>query len=161
MANLYDIEQSILDCFDAETGELLDTERLSELELARDKKIENIALYIKNLKSDVEAYKHEKEVFAEKERVAKNKAESLKNYLQQYLAGEKFSTSKVSISYRKSEVVDIADESKFIEYAQKNNESLLSYKTPTINKTAVKELLKEGEVVEGASIVQRQNMQIK
>ena len=77
MATLYEIDKAILECVDAETGEIIDDKALGELELARDNKIENIACWIKNLKADVESYKKEKEVFIQKEKAAKNKAEGL------------------------------------------------------------------------------------
>lgn len=43
MANLYKINQAIIDAVDYETGEILDSEALDQLIMARDEKIENIA----------------------------------------------------------------------------------------------------------------------
>lgn len=43
MASLYEIEQSILDCIDTETGEIIDAEKLNELMLEKEVKIENVA----------------------------------------------------------------------------------------------------------------------
>lgn len=40
-------------------------------------------------------------------------------------------------------------------------EELLKYKEPEINKTELKKRLKSGEVINGAELVQRNNMQIK
>ena len=60
MATLYEIDKAILECVDAETGEIIDDKALEELELARDNKIENIACWIKNLKADAESYKKER-----------------------------------------------------------------------------------------------------
>lgn len=34
MANLYEINEEILNCVDMETGEIIDTERLEQLQLA-------------------------------------------------------------------------------------------------------------------------------
>ena len=45
--NLFEIENEIMNCWDQETGEILDSDRLDQLEMERDTKIENIALYIK------------------------------------------------------------------------------------------------------------------
>ena len=50
--NLFEIENEIMNCWDQETGEILDSDRLDQLEMERDTKIENIALYIKNLTAD-------------------------------------------------------------------------------------------------------------
>ena len=57
--NLYEIENEILKCVDEETGEIFDVEKFEALELARDVKIENICLWIKNLKAEAEALKLE------------------------------------------------------------------------------------------------------
>ena len=64
MANLYEINQAITECIDNETGEIIDVEKLEELQLEREAKIENVALWYKNLLSDAEAYKAEKNAFA-------------------------------------------------------------------------------------------------
>lgn len=88
--NLFEIENEIMNCWDQETGEILDSDRLDQLEMERDTKIENIALYIKNLTADAEALKAEKQSFAERQKAAENKAELLKKYLATYLAGQKF-----------------------------------------------------------------------
>ena len=66
MANLYEINNAIMQCFDLETGELTDAESFDRLQMERDLKIENIALWYKNLVSDAAAYKAEKEAFAER-----------------------------------------------------------------------------------------------
>ena len=40
MANLYQIKNEILNCVDMETGEIIDFDRLAELQLERNAKIE-------------------------------------------------------------------------------------------------------------------------
>ena len=162
MASLYEIEQSILDCIDTETGEIIDAEKLNELMIEKEVKIENVALWVKNLLSDADAFKAEKEAFAEREKAARNKAENLKQWLSMVLDGQKFSTSKVQISFRNSESVEIEDEKKFVDWAWDNErDDLLTYKDPTPNKTAIKQLLKSGKTLNGVSIVKNQNIQIK
>lgn len=162
MAKLYEIEQAILECIDIETGEILDVERLEALQVEKDAKIENVALWYKNLLSDAEQYKKEKEVFAEREKAAKNKAESLKKWLEFALKGEGMSTAKVLIGFRKSEAVEIEDEENFVKLAQASNrDDLLSFKEPTPNKTAIKAAIKSGQHIDGVSLVEKQNIQIK
>ena len=107
--NLYEIDQEIMNCVDMETGEIIDPARLNELQMDRDTKIENIACWIKNLYADAEAFKTEKQSFADRQKAAENKAESLKKYLTNYLAGQKFSTPKVAISFRKTSSVNVTD----------------------------------------------------
>ena len=76
--NLFEIKNEIMNCWDQETGEIFDSKKMDQLEMERDTKIENIALYIKNLTADAEALKTEKQSFAERQKAAENKAESLK-----------------------------------------------------------------------------------
>lgn len=157
--NLYEIDYSILNCVDAETGEILDVDMLNALEMERDAKIENIALWIKNLLSDAEQIKKEREVLAERERVVKNKAESLKNYLYNYLNGTKFETPKVKVSFRKSEIVNILDVKEIMKID--NAEKYLKYTDPTPDKIAIKQAIKKGIDIPGCSLVKKDNMQIK
>lgn len=57
---LYEIEQAIMDCIDEETGEIIDLERLNQLMMDKQKKIEGVALWVKNLEADEAAFKKEK-----------------------------------------------------------------------------------------------------
>lgn len=155
MATLYEIDQSILDCIDPETGEIIDAEKLNSLMIERDVKIESVALWVKNLLSDAEAYRAEKEAFAEREKAAKTKAESLKTWLTNALNGQNFSTNQVSIGFRKSESVLIEDESKIpFEFIREKVET-------APDKTLIKKVLKNGEEVPGCRISTNTNIQIK
>ena len=151
---LYEIDQAILDCIDAETGDIVDAEMLDKLTMERDAKIENIALWIKDLKAEVEALKVEKMAFAERQRVAENKMESLKAYLAYALAGQAFKTVKASVSFRRSTQVVVPDI-----YALDGN--FLRYKEPEADKTAIKEAIKAGQAVAGAELVENTSVIIK
>mgnify|MGYP000009771878 CR=1 FL=1 len=154
MAKLYEIDSEILNCIDQETGEILDEERLSQLEMERDTKIENVALWYRNLLSDAEQYKAEKKRFEQLERSSLAKAGNLKEWLTYALQGNKFKTTRVNISYRKSDSVKINN-------AALVPEKYLVYNDPTINKTLVKKALKDGIAVTGAELEVKQNIQIK
>lgn len=156
--SIYKIEQAILDLIDPETGEIKDFSALKDLNIAREEKIENIALWIKNLSAEAKAIREEEKSLAERRRVAENKGESLKKYLDQILSGEKFSTAKVAISYRKSDAVEITDEETFIKTA---DAAYLVAQDPKIDKKAIKEAIKGGVEVKGAELVERNNIQIK
>lgn len=154
--NLYEINNAILDCVDEETGEILDVERLAELQIERETKLENVALWIKNLNADINAYKAEKDAFTERENKAKAKVESLKNYLAGALNGNPMNTSKVAVTFRKSEAVQIDDESLIPQ------EFTRSKTVVEPDKTAIKNAIKNtNAVIPGASIVVNQNIQIK
>lgn len=157
MATLYELNEILANFeleIDEETGEILNASELDDLELERDTKIENIALYIKNLKSDAEAYKKEKDSFYQKERVAKNKAERLAEYLQNMLMGEKFKSDRVNITYRKSESI-------FIEDGIEVPAIYLKQVEPQIDKVQLKADIKAGAEIDGVRLIEKQNMQIK
>ena len=154
MATLYEINEEILNCVDAETGEIIDQDKLSQLQMDFDDKVEGIALWIKDLLSDAAAIKAEKNKLAERQRVCENKAENLKKYLSGFLAGQKFKTARVTISYRKSKAVDVQDMTAV-------PEEFLKYSDPVLNKTEVKKALEAGEEIPGCVLVENQNIQIK
>ena len=157
---IYEIDNEIMSCIDMETGEVIDTEKLNDLQMERDEKIENVALWIKELKAEAEAIKNEKQALADRQRVAENKAESLKNWLAYALNGEKFKTSKCSVSYRNSESVEVTEEG--LEALMREHEDLLTYKTPEPNKKAIKDAIKnDGLTVAGVQLVQKTSTIIK
>ena len=100
MATLYEIESAIMDCVDAETGEIINEEQLTALLMERNAKLEGVALWIKNLDSDVAAIRAEREALEKRQKVAENKAASLRRWLAEALNGQKFSTARVAVSYR-------------------------------------------------------------
>ena len=151
---LYEIENAILECIDTETGEVIDIERLNELQMERETKIENVACWIKDLKAEAEAIKAEKQKLADRQRVAENKAESLKNWLAYALDGQKFSTARCAVSFRKSESLEVSEEAKI-------PEEFLRYKEPEINKADLKKAVKAGLVLDGVQLVEKSNISIK
>ena len=156
---IYEIDQAIMKCVDLETGEIIDTEQLDKLQMEREKKLENVACWIKDLKAEAEALKNEKQALAERQRVTENKAESLKKWLAYVLDGQKFSTSKCAVSFRKTEVVEVTTDG--LNNLMKEHDELLTYKAPEPNKTAIKQALKDGLSVEGVQLVQNISTIIK
>lgn len=154
--NIYEIDQAILDVVDPETGEVTDFGALDNLMMARETKIENVALWYKNLSAEAGAIREEEKSLAERRKSAENKAARLKQYLDDALIGQKFSTAKVAISFRKSTAVDIPDEEKFI----KSGEYLVP-QPPKIDRKAIADALKSGVVVNGASLTERNNIQVR
>lgn len=152
--NLFQIDEEIMKCVDMETGEIIDSAKLDELQMDRDTKIENIACWIKNLTADAEALKAQKQAFADRQKAAENKAESLKHYLSSYLDGQKFSTDKVAISFRKTSSVNVTDLTQI-------PEQYLKFADPTPDKTAIKKAINDGVVIVGAEIVEGQSISIK
>ena len=163
MANLFEINTELQRLWDAavdpETGEL-NEEILADfeaLEMDRTTKIENIGCWIKNLKSDAEALKAESKAMETRAKSAERKAESLKEYLEAALQGEKFSTAKVAISWRRVQAVEVDD----AEVAQLPEQYVRRKISVEPDKTAIKDALKSGEIIEGCRLVERQSMSIK
>lgn len=160
---LYDINarmEYLLEQVDEETGELLCSyEELEALALARDEKLENLALYIKNKAAEAEAIKAEKQALEKRQKAALNRAEKARDFLARMLAGEKFTTPKVAVSWRKSQAVQLDGD--FLPWAMQYGDQFLSYKDPDPDKKAIAAALKAGEAVPGAELVTNLNMQIK
>lgn len=152
--NIFQIDDAILSCVDADTGEVIDQTMLDLLQVQREYKIENVALWIKELRAEADAISKEVKNLNERKRVAENKVKSLTQYLEYALEGEPFKTAKVTISYRKSELVEITD-------MKALDKRFLKYKDPEPDKKAIKEAIKDDQIVEGAKLVVNQNMQIK
>ncbi len=158
--NLYEINQELIDtwelCVDEETGEINDElfAQFEALKIERDEKIENIALWIKNLRAESAAIKEEAKNLTGRAKTAENKADRLEKYIGNALAGEKFNTSRVAISWRKSTSVECEDMSVVpFEY--------LRYKEPELDKVKVRDVLKTGGSVAGCYLQERQSMSIK
>lgn len=158
MATLFELNKAIMDFeldIDESTGEILNADELDALELARDEKIEGVALWYKNLVAEAEMVKAEKNNMADRQKRLENKAESLKNYLAYALQGEKFSTPKVAVSYRKSKSVEIDDGAELPKAYIKVEE----VRKP--DKKMLKEALEGGEVIDGVRLVEKQNLSVK
>lgn len=151
---LYEINEKILECVDAETGEILDFEKLDELQIEKETKIENIALWIKDLDAEAKALKAEKQAFEERQKAAEKKVESLKQYLSYILEGTNFKTTKAIVNFRKTQKVDVPD-------VYKLDENYLKYSEPTPDKVAIKKAIQNGQKVAGAALIESVSMSIK
>lgn len=165
--NLYQIDKEIESIYenavDMETGEISADviERLDELQMEREHKIENVALWHKNTPAEYNALDNEIKALQERKKGKGSLMDWQKKYLLHALNGEKFETSKVALGFRKSEVVEIKDENAFID-CFKENESLVSTKIEyKPNKAEIKKFVKGGGFIPGVELVVRQNLQIK
>ena len=155
MANLYEIDQGILACIDFETGEVIDPELLEQLQMERSQKIENVALWVKNLQSDALAFKAEKEAFDKREKAALAKVDQLKVWLAKALEGQKFSTDRCAVSFRKSTKLEVLDADSI------PKELMVETVTVKPDANAIKALLKDNREVPGCILVEGLNTQIK
>lgn len=160
---LYEIDKAIQEALegavDPESGEIIDEELLAaydQLRMDRDQKVENIGLYIKNLEADAAAIKAEAKNLTARAKAAENKAEHLRNYMQFCLNGQKFQSPRLSVSFRRSQKVEV-DQNRLFEIP----EDYLRYKDPEVDKKRVSEALKAGEDIPGCTLVDSVSMIIK
>lgn len=158
---LYEIAQEMATLIDPETGEIRDFEAFEELQMAREEKIDNTAKWIIDLEAEAKMVKERADELTKRAQSAKKKAERLREFLQEYLQGEKRKTADYTIGYRRTEAVEITDEDRAVAWLMEHRDDALTYQAPKISKTAVKELLKAGEEVPGAELVERQSMSIR
>ena len=158
MFKLYEINnriESILsngEHIDPTTGEWLGREDLDRLDIEMAEKIESTLLFIKNTLATATALKTEADALSARAKSAHAKAENAKAYLAYQCNGQEFSSSRASMKWRKSEQVEITSPELI------PNEFTLT-KT-TINKAEIKKALKRGEEVQGAKIINKNNIQI-
>ncbi len=181
MATLYEINEKLkaLETYgvDLETGELLEDEDFAklfnELQMDYETKVENTLCFIKNLLSDVEAFKKEAENLKQRAKSKENLAMRLKANIDYMVDGlylnddnsidiekknkYKFETPKCKLSYRKSDVVDVFD----IDKIPKEFINVKIEESP--NKTAMKKYLKENDdnKIDGVILKTNLSMQIK
>lgn len=156
------IEEAVNSSVDPETGEITGLEAIEALEMEREAKIENIALYHKNLIAFAADIKEEEKNLSERRKAIENKAERLKSYLDNSLNGEAFETAKCKLTYRKSTAVNISDEEACMWYLlSMDMEPCIKRRPPEINKAELTKVLKEGKEIPGAALEQRNNLSIK
>lgn len=137
---------------------------LESIDSAIEDKADNIACLLKNLAAEVAAIKAEEDKLAERRKSKEKEHERIKTYLSDMLlkvGKTQIETARNKITFRKSEIVVLDDESAFVEWASRGRDEYLTYKTPSVNKPEIKKAIASGIEVDGAHIEERQNIQIK
>lgn len=148
------------DAIDLETGEI-DPVVAEQLQLTGeelDEKIKGTAIVYKQLVANAKMYKDEEDNIIALRKRAERNAELLKNRLQEamLIVGKtELKDPKATITFRKSTRVEILDESKL------SKDYITEKTTYTPSKTAIMDALKNGINVEGAKLIEVQNIQIK
>jgi len=169
MASIYELSSQYLSLMDQLEHRDIDDDDFSfQLELLNDsieEKANNYAKIIRNMESDVEGIKAEKERLSERQTFLENTKDWLKQNLQKAMEATgklKIKTQLFNFNIQNNApAVKIADEKKFIEWAKTNDDSLLSYKEPEIKRKEVADRLKAGEIIEGAELVQGKSLRIR
>ena len=139
---------------------------ISGIEEEFEVKAEQIAAYVKALKAEAEALKAEEAFLAKRRKTKEKQAERLKKYLlesMQAIGRKKIDRPMAVLSVRTCpESVRFGDEKAFIDACMNSgHDEFLRYKTPEIDRSAVKEALQHGEKVEGAYLARDQRIDIK
>ena len=163
MRPLYEIDAAILAAVDQETGEILDVEKLDALQMEREAKLEGVALWVKDLKAEAEAMKAEADKLTARKKSLENKIDGLKQWLLYALNGEKLKTARCNVYQTHSQKVVIDDEKALIDMFMTSpfGEKFLRVKDPEIDKTALKDSMKQGYEYEFAHLEETESVVIK
>jgi len=156
--NLYELSLSFQEVQNMDLDPEVMKDTLDSIEDAIENKAENIAKLIRNLESDVSAYKEEEDRLKTKRQATENKVKWLKTYLEDNmkLTGKtKFKSGMFNFSIQKNPAsVNITDE-KIIP------EEFLIQQPPKVDKTSLKEILKRGIEVPGAELKQTEGLRFR
>ncbi len=150
--------QQVIDSYNIDNEEgLIEFERVFDfLELEKEKKVINIGRLIKNLNAEYNAIASEIDNLAIRKNRLGKEIKGLENYLTNYIPGEKFNDPTVAISWRKSTSVNITDPT-----ALPDDLLRLIPESYEPNKLEIKNRLSSGQVVIGAELVEKLNLQVK
>lgn len=147
---------------DPETGELMDfSTALEKLTLDKRVKLEEFAIWYKNLASDAAAMKNEEEKLSKRRKAVEGKMETLKGKMMAAMMREdgtfeKFASPRAAITIRRNAPsVAIHDE------AMLPREFLVEKTTVSVDKKSIGEVLKRGIDVPGAHMEQSRSVMIR
>jgi len=152
---LYEIDSAIERCIDWETGEITDLIYLEQLEMERGKKIENVALYCKELAHFSDNLEEEMKSLQKRKKTADNAVKRLKGWLAMACDAKKFETPRTKVTFRQSEETVIDNEELILK------KYMTKKVTYTVSKTAVKDAILAGKNVKGAHIEKKWSTIIK
>jgi len=163
MRPIYEIDQDILDCVDMETGEILDAEKLTALQMERERKLEGVALWVKDLSAEAAAVKEEADKLTARKRALDNKITAIKSWLLIALDGEKLKTPRCNVYQTHSQRVSVEDEEKLISFLKtlEEPERFLKFRAPELRKDEIKKALKEDFEIPGAALETTESVVIK
>ena len=164
MRPIYEIDQDILDCVDMETGEIIDSWKLTSLCMEREAKLEGVSLWIKDLNAEAEAVKAEADKLTARRKALENKITSLKAWLLWALNGEKLKTPRCNVYQTHSTKLNVIDEQSTVNWIQTNcnePEQFLKFTLPELRKDAIKSELKAGKEIPGVALEETESVVIK
>ena len=163
--NLYELNQNfnnlieVLENTEDENIKELIKKSMDQLTLETNEKIENIIKYIKNLEAEAEALEKESKRLNDRKIRTLKKVDNLKGYLKDFtssLESKKYNTGIFNISIRKNAAAIIIENDFLVPDEFCKTEIIRK-----VDKVALKEKLKAGEVIEGVKLQQSESIIIK
>ena len=163
--NLYELNQNfnnlieVLENTEDENLKELIKNSMDQLALVTNVKIENIIKYIKNLEATATALETEVKRLNDRKVKTLKKVDHLKNYLKDFtntLDNKKYNTGIFNISIRKNAASVVIDNEFLVP-----DEFCKTEVIRKVDKAALKEKLKVGEVIEGVKLQQTESIIIK
>ena len=134
---------------DEETGEILNADAIDQFEMDAKEKIENAALFVRELERESQAISEEADRMRNRAKAVERKAERVKNLILTALQpfNGKVKTQRITVYERHTDVVKIADGSMLPDaYVTKKV-------TVSRNKTELKRAIKAGATIDGVTLV--------
>ena len=131
--------------------------------MERERKLEGVALWIKDMKAEAAAVKEEADKLNARKKALENKMEGLKAWLLMALNGEKLKTPRCNVYQTHNQRVAVADEPALINFLQtlEEPEKFLRFKDPELKKDEIKKALKDGTIIPGAELEDTESVVIK
>lgn len=160
----FDIKDELLkaleECIDQETGEILDQERLLNAQISFQEKIDGLVLYSRDKMAKCDAIKQTIKNMEKRAKAYEKEAKSLERFVELLLDGQPFESTLVKIGYKKNKSVEITDKVAFDLFAMEHPEYTLETEIKP-DKASIKLAIANGEIIPGATVVEKSNMQIK
>ncbi len=136
------------------TGEIIDRAYFEQYGVTPEDMVEGIGCIYKESVAFVGAIKAERDEMYKRQKREEARAEWLKKLLTNALGeGEKFKSPQLQVSWRKSTATELQDGVRFPDAYYKVELS--------VDKKKIGEAHKAGEIIEGAALVEHNNIQIK
>lgn len=160
MSTLYELTnqyQQLLE-LESEIDEQTFIDTLQSIDEAIEDKAENLAKVIKEIESTVSVITNEISRLQSKKQTLNNRVANLKTYLQGEM--EKVNKTKVKGALFTVNIQNNPPSLK-VENTDKIPKSFYIEQEPTLDKKALKEAVKNGEVIEGVALVQTRSVRIR
>lgn len=171
MANIYELTGELLALMDLLYDEDINEDDLlracEAVELAIEDKADGYAKILKNMDADIRSIQSEERRLKERRQALEHRQARLKYNLESSMRAigkTKFKTELFSFGIQKNPAkVEVNNPDAFVKWCQENGrDDLLKYRDPEVNKTALKEaIMKDGEIIDGAEVVQTEGLRIR